>query len=322
MTTQKLLPALKNNHITNLAHLDEQNNGTKALYPLALEAIYGTMGSCNYELKNMKPTPLSWEFQSVIKACERINDWYKANNMYQSQVDLFFRAVERKNFEEVQRLLDTGTYVDIRNDYEDTALIFAASSGRLEAVKFLLDRGANVNARNDWDHTPLLLAANNGHTDIVSILLASGADVTAQDKDCDTALASAIRQNHRAIAKLIMNPAQAIQMQRNMDSAKEAMSRMAKRVYDNMLGSERGEELLSKAEEYNIPYTADSINWLKLINDVESYEELLAEAEEYNIAWDLSEYDPVGLQQEIEYCVRSGIAETRDLYRDYFDSRL
>ena len=316
MTTQKLLPALKNNHITNLAHLDEQNNGTKALYPLALEAIYGTMGSCNYELKNMKPTLLSWEFISASKAQEAIN------NMYQSQVDLFFRAVERKNFEEVQRLIDSGIDIDIRNDYEDTALIFAASSGRLEAVKFLLDRGANVNARNDWDHTPLLLAANNGHTDIVSILLASGADVTAQDKDCDTALASAIRQNHRAIAKLIMNPAQAIQMQRNMDSAKEAMSRMAKRVYENMLGSERGEELLSKAEEYNIPYTAYSINWLKLINDVESYEELLAEAEEYNIAWDLSEYDPVGLQQEIEYCVRSGIAETRDLYQDYFDSRL
>jgi len=106
MTTQKLLPALKNNHITNLAHLDKQNNGTKALYPLALEAIYGTMNSCNYELKNMKLTPLSWEFQSVIKACECINDWYKANNMYQSPADLFFNAVERKNFEEVQRLLD------------------------------------------------------------------------------------------------------------------------------------------------------------------------------------------------------------------------
>lgn len=196
MTTQKLLPALENNHITNLAHLDEQNNGTKALYPLALEAIYGTMSSCNYELKNMKPTPLSWEFISASKAQEVINSWYR------------------------------------------------------------------------------------------------------------------------------YTPAEAIQIQRNMESAKEAMSRMAKRVYDNMLGSERGEELLSKAEEYNIPYEADCINWLKLINDVETYEELLAEAEEYNIAWDLSEYDPVGLQQEIEYCVRSGIAETRDLYRDYFDSRL
>ncbi len=164
MSTQKLLPALKNNHITNLAHLDEQNNGTKALYPLALEAIYGTMNSCNYELKNMKPTPLSWEFISTAKAQEAIN------NMYQSQVDVFFRAVERKNFEEVQRLLDTGTDIDVRNDYEDTPLIFAASSGRIEAVKFLLDRGANVNAKNNWDHTPLLLAANNGHTDIVGFV--------------------------------------------------------------------------------------------------------------------------------------------------------
>lgn len=196
MTTQKLLPALQNNHITNLAHLDEQNNGTKALYPLALEAIYGTMSSCNYELKNMKPTPLSWEFISAIKAQEVINSWYR------------------------------------------------------------------------------------------------------------------------------YTPAECIQIQRNMESAKEAMARMAKRVYENMLGSERGEELLAKAEEYNIPYEADCINWLKLVNDVENYEELLAKADEYNIAWDLSEYDPVGLEQEIEYCIRSGMEEARDLHRYYYDSRL
>ena len=316
MTTQKLLPALQNNHTTNIAHFDGINNSSNALNSLELEATYGIINSYNYELKNMNETPLGWEFRSATKAQEFINSWY------QSPVTIFFNAVERKNFEEIEKLLDSGTDIDIRNDYEDTPLIFAASSGRLEAVKFLLDSGADVNARNDWDHTPLLLAANNGHTEIVSILLASGADVTAQDKDCDTALASAIRENHGAIVKLLMNPAQAIQMQRNMESAKEAMARMAKRVYESMLGSERGEELLAKAEEYNIPYKANSINWLKLINEVESYEELLAEADEYNIAWDLSEYDPVALQQEIEYCVRSGIAETRDLYRDYFDSRL
>jgi len=264
----------------------------------------------------MNKTSSSWEFQSALKAQELINNWY------QSPVTLFFNAVERKNFTEIQRLLDLGTDIDIRNEYEDTPLMFAAGTGRLEAVKFLLDHGADVNARNDWEHKPLLLAANNGHVKVVRLLLASGADITAQDKDGDTALDSAIRENHRAIVKLLMNPAKAIQIQRNMDSAKQAIARMAKRVHDNMLGSERGEELLAKAEECNIPYEADSINWLKLINDVETYEELLAEADEYNIAWDLSEYDPVGLQQEIEYCVSASRAETNGLHRDYFNSRL
>jgi len=316
MTTQKQLPALQNNHVTNLAHFYGINNSPNTLNSLALKVIYGTINSYNYELKNMNKTSSSWEFQSALKAQELINNWY------QSPVTLFFNAVERKNFTEIQRLLDLGTDIDIRNEYEDTPLLFAAGTGRLEAVKFLLERGANVNARNDWDHTSLLLAANNGHAKVVRLLLASGAGITAQDKDGDTALASAIRENHRAIVKLLMNPAQAIQMQRNMESAKEAMARMAKRVYENMLGSERGEDLLAKAEEYNIPYEAESINWLKLINDIESYEELLAEANEYNIAWDLSEYDPVGLQQEIEYCVSANRAETNDLHSDYFNSRL
>lgn len=118
------------------------------------------------------------------------------------------------------------------------------------------------------------------------------------------------------------SPSEAIQIQKNLDSAKEAMSRMAKRVYENMLGSERGEELLSKAEEYNIPYDKDYINWLELINLVEEYETLLLQADEYNIAWDLSEYDPLGLQQEIDYYIHGSRRETNDLYRDYLDSRI
>ncbi len=196
MTTQKRLPLLENNHITNLVYSDETNNIDKVFNPLALKAIYGTIGSCNYQLKNMKPTPLSWEFISASKAQEVINSWYR------------------------------------------------------------------------------------------------------------------------------YTPAEAIQVQRNMESAKEAMVRMSKRVYENMLGSERGEELLAKAVEYNIPYDKSFINWLELIDLVEEYEALLVQADEYNIDWDLSEYDPVGLQQEIDYCIRVSKVETNDLYRYYFDSRI
>ena len=133
MTTQKQLPALQNNHITNSAHFDGLNVSPNALKSLALKVIYGTINSCNYQLKNMNETSLSWEFQSTTKAQELIQSCYKPS------------------------------------------------------------------------------------------------------------------------------PAVAIQIQRNMDSAKEAMARMAKRVYENMIGSERGEELLAKAEEYNIPYDTSFI---------------------------------------------------------------
>ena len=240
----------------------------------------------------MSKKSLSWEFQSTTKAQELITGWRL------SPTEVFFRAVERGNFEEVQRLLDSDTDIEVKADCDYTALIFAASSGRTKAIKFLLDRGANMKARDSWDQTPLLLVAHNGHTKIVSILLSHVVGVNAKDNDGDTALVSASRENYKDIVKLLMNPAQAIQMQKNFDSVREAMSRMAKRVYENRLGSKRGEELLAKVEEYNIPYDADSINWLQLINEVETYEELLSEADEYNIAWDLSEYDPVGLQQE------------------------
>ena len=96
MTTQKLLPALQNNHTTNIAHFDGINNSSNALNSLELEATYGIINSYNYELKNMNETPFGGEVKSATKAQEFITSWY------QSPVTIFFNAVERKNFEEIE----------------------------------------------------------------------------------------------------------------------------------------------------------------------------------------------------------------------------
>ncbi len=61
----------------------------------------------------------------------------------------------------------------------------------------------------------------------------------------------------------------------NLDSAREAVQRRSRAVYQNMLESSRGQELLELANKYNIHYEKDSINWLELIDKVENYEELL-----------------------------------------------
>ena len=100
-----------------------------------------------------------------------------------------------------------------------------------------------------------------------------------------------------------------------------SLMRLSEQSYNKMFESARGAELLEKADEYNIPYTSGSINWLDLIDEIASYETLLEEANDYNIDWDTSEYDPVGLEQEIEYCVRQEIAAKKDLYSDFFATR-
>jgi hypothetical protein len=110
----------------------------------------------------------------------------------------------------------------------------------------------------------------------------------------------------------------------NLDSARAAMARMAKRSYQKMLESDRREEYLLKAAKYNIniPYEENYINWLELIDIIDEYELLLAEAEGYNINWDISQYDPVALTQEIEYIRRSETEGRNDIQRDYLESRI
>jgi len=135
-------------------------------------------------------------------------------------------------------------------------------------------------------------------------------------------LESVNRAKNALMSSARRTPAEAVQLQRNIESAREAMSRMSLSVHVNILGSERGAELIEKAHEYNIPYDSRNINWLELIDRVDEYEALLLEAEEYNIEWDLSEYDPVGLQQEIDYQVRVERAHSNDLYRDYLKNVL
>jgi ankyrin repeat protein len=63
----------------------------------------------------------------------------------------------------------------------DTALMFAARTGRPGAIETLLDHGANVNAVETWGGTtPLMWAVSERHLDAVKLLLARGADVNAR----------------------------------------------------------------------------------------------------------------------------------------------
>ena len=117
------------------------------------------------------------------------------------------------------------------------------------------------------------------------------------------------------------SPAEAIQLQHNLELAKEAFARMALRVQNKVLDSDEMQELLFKAFGYNIPYNPYTVNFLDLEAKIDEYEELLRTAQEHGIDWDTSEYDPVALQQEIEYCERQELEQRNVMYLDYIASR-
>lgn len=99
----------------------------------------------------------------------------------------------------------------------------------------------------------------------------------------------------------------------------DTFARVSKRVDDKFNSSDRGKELLYKVSYYKIPYSKDSINWLELIDEVAYYEKLLEESYNLGIDWDISEYDVVGLKQEIEYHISQERANQEDLYHSFYN---
>ena len=77
------------------------------------------------------------------------------------------RAALEGETETVERLLESGTSVNEKDDEDRTALMFAVINIHGNTVKSLLEHGANVNAASNDGSTVLMLAASAGDAEIV-----------------------------------------------------------------------------------------------------------------------------------------------------------
>ena len=82
-------------------------------------------------------------------------------------------------------------------------LLTAAEKGEVSKVRTLLEKEADVNVKDEFDRTALMLAAFGGHTEVVKVLLEAGADVNAKGKFGATALSFATERNHTEIIRLL-----------------------------------------------------------------------------------------------------------------------
>jgi hypothetical protein len=97
--------------------------------------------------------------------------------------------------------------------------------------------------------------------------------------------------------------------------------RLADSTHNKMFDSKRGQELLFKAEQYNMPVDRKNIDWLQLIDQIEEYETLLSEARDVGVIWDETEYDPLPLQQEIEEAIHRNVTENSLMFANFYASR-
>jgi hypothetical protein len=90
-----------------------------------------------------------------------------------------WKIAETDNADHVEALLATGVDINASNAHGMTALMRAASNGRIRMVHSLLDHGADPNKSRHDGFTPLQLAAFFGHEEVVRILVEHGAKIDA-----------------------------------------------------------------------------------------------------------------------------------------------
>ena len=96
------------------------------------------------------------------------------------------------------------------------------------------------------------------------------------------------------------------------ESAKETFARIGIRVREAFV-----EEQIKRASLYNIPYENYGDNYYQLMVDIDKYEYLLERAKDYCVDWDISEYEPLALEQTIEEAEHNAYLQDQEL-RSYF----
>ncbi|MBP9778168.1 MAG: hypothetical protein KBD25_03200 [Rickettsiaceae bacterium] len=96
------------------------------------------------------------------------------------------------------------------------------------------------------------------------------------------------------------------------ESAKETFARISLRARETFI-----EEQIERASLYNIPYKSYGNDYYRLMVDIDHYEYLLEKAKDYCVDWDMSEYDPVALEQELEEAEHNAYLYNQEL-RSYF----
>ena len=98
-----------------------------------------------------------------------------------------------------------GDLANVREERKWSALIAAASTGKLNVVQYLLQKKANLNLRTNLGDTAIYRASAKGYADIVKLLLESGANPTIKDKKGDTPLMKAASKGNVEIMQLLLD---------------------------------------------------------------------------------------------------------------------
>jgi ankyrin repeat protein len=109
-------------------------------------------------------------------------------------------------------LIAHGADVTLKDQFDKTALLWAAHNGHGRIVEAIVQKGAALEVRDDWG-TPLCWAAYKGDLLSVQSLLNAGANPNAREKEGRTALILSIDYEHDDATKALIDGKAALDAQ-------------------------------------------------------------------------------------------------------------
>lgn len=95
----------------------------------------------------------------------------------EKDVEDIFSYARHGRVEAIEKLLDRGIPINVRDMYGNTLLVIACQNGNKRIAKSVLRRGADINARNHKGNTPLHYCYTYGYGDTLGqYLIKKGAD--------------------------------------------------------------------------------------------------------------------------------------------------
>ena len=116
------------------------------------------------------------------------------------------QAAKQGNTAVIEKLLRDGVDVKTKDEeYQSTALMWAAHNGHAQAVRMLIDNGAEINARRFKGETALWFAAQKGQLEPLKVLVENGADASIPGRDGDSAVTIAQKNGHNHVVAYLQS---------------------------------------------------------------------------------------------------------------------
>ncbi|XP_076752387.1 ankyrin repeat-rich membrane spanning isoform X2 [Xylocopa sonorina] len=180
------------NERSSLLSSDQQNDASlPSLIPQGLARSYGSISSCQQVIQSIwnRSKQTLHRTDSMVSLCYRsLASYITDDNLAGLQSFLENKRVQ----------------IDDRDENGSTALILAATKGKIHFVRELINHGADVNAEDGDNWTALLCAAKEGHTDVCLELLEHGAELEHRDMGGWTALMWATYKGRSATVTMLL----------------------------------------------------------------------------------------------------------------------